>query len=79
MNILDKFEEVKLDGKRMNITSFFSDIAGFTSISENMEPEELVRFLSIYLKEVSDIIMHDKGFINKYEGDAVMALWGAFG
>lgn len=59
----------------MNITSFFSDIAGFTSISENMEPEELVHFLSIYLKEVSDIIMHEKGFINKYEGDAVMALW----
>lgn len=44
-----------------------------------MEPEELVHFLSIYLKEVSDIIMHHKGFINKYEGDAVMALWGAFG
>ncbi|MDD2892271.1 MAG: adenylate/guanylate cyclase domain-containing protein, partial [Candidatus Gracilibacteria bacterium] len=79
VNILDKFEEVKLDGKRMTITSFFSDIAGFTSISENMEPEELVHFLSIYLKEVSDIIMHDRGFINKYEGDAVMALWGAFG
>jgi len=67
VNILDNFEEVKLDGKRMEITSFFSDIAGFTSISENMEPEELVRFLSIYLKEVSDIIMHEKGFINKYE------------
>lgn len=79
VNILDKFEEVKLDGKRMTITSFFSDIAGFTSISENMEPEELVNFLSIYLKEVSDIIMQDQGFINKYEGDAVMALWWAFG
>ena len=79
VNILDKFEEVKLDGKRMNITSFFSDIAGFTSISENMEPEELVHFLSIYLKEVSDIIMNEKGFINKYEWDAVMALWWAFG
>lgn len=79
VNILDKFEEVKLDGKRMNITSFFSDIAWFTSISENMEPEELVHFLSIYLKEVSDIIMQEKGFINKYEWDAVMALWWAFG
>lgn len=79
VNILDKFEEVKLDGKRMTITSFFSDIAGFTSISESMEPEELVHFLSIYLKEVSDIIMQEKGFINKYEWDAVMALWWAFG
>lgn len=40
-----------------------------------MEPEELVRFLSIYLKDASDIIMHHRGFINKYEGDAIMALW----
>jgi adenylate cyclase len=43
-----------------------------------MEPEELVGFLSIYLKEVSDIIIHERGFVNKYEGDAVMAIWGAF-
>ncbi len=61
------------------MTLFFSDIAGFTTLSENMEPEELVRFLSIYLKEVSDIIIHERGFVNKYEGDAVMAIWGAFG
>jgi len=40
-----------------------------------MDPEELVRFLSIYLKDASDIIMHHRGFINKYEGDAIMALW----
>lgn len=44
-----------------------------------MEPEELVRFLSVYLKEVSNIIIHEQGFVNKYEGDAVMAIWGAFG
>lgn len=43
-----------------------------------MEPEELVHFLSIYLKSVSDIILQDRGYINKYEGDAVMAIWGAF-
>lgn len=79
LNVLNNYEEVKLGGSRKTITTFFSDIAGFTSISENMEPEELVQFLSIYLKEVSDIIMHEKGFINKYEGDAVMAIWGAFG
>ncbi len=44
-----------------------------------MEPEELVSFLSVYLKEVSNIIIHEQGFVNKYEGDAVMAIWGAFG
>lgn len=77
-SVLSNYDEVRLGGTRREVTLFFSDIAGFTTLSENMEPEELVRFLSIYLKEVSDIIMHRKGFINKYEGDAVMAIWGAF-
>lgn len=74
-SVLSSYNEVRLGGTRREVTLFFSDIAGFTTLSENMEPEELVRFLSIYLKEVSDIIMHRKGFINKYEGDAVMAIW----
>lgn len=76
--VLDNYDEVKLGGERRQVTLFFSDIAGFTTISEKMDPEELVRFLSIYLKEESDIIMNLKGFINKYEGDAIMAIWGAF-
>ncbi|MFZ4461275.1 MAG: adenylate/guanylate cyclase domain-containing protein [Patescibacteria group bacterium] len=49
------------------MTLFFSDIAGFTTFSERMEPEELVSFLSVYLKEVSNIIIHEQGFVNKYE------------
>ena len=77
-SVLSNYEEVKLGGTKKEITVFFSDIAGFTTLSERMEPEELVRFLSIYLKEVSDIIMHERGFINKYEWDAVMAIWWAF-
>lgn len=77
-SVLSDFDKVKLGGDRKNVTLFFSDIAGFTTLSEKMEPEELVRFLSIYLKEASDIIMKEKGFINKYEGDAIMAIWGAF-
>jgi adenylate cyclase len=77
-SVLSNYDQVRLGGDRREVTLFFSDIAGFTSISENMEPEELVRFLSVYLKEVSDVIMHQKGFINKYEGDAVMAILGAF-
>lgn len=75
LSVLSNYEEVKLGGTRKEVTLFFSDIAGFTTISEKMEPEELVHFLSIYLKEVSDIIIHERGFINKYEGDAVMAIW----
>lgn len=74
-SVLSNYDQVRLGGERREVTLFFSDIAGFTTLSENMEPEELVNFLSVYLKEVSDIIMHRKGFINKYEGDAVMAIW----
>lgn len=77
-SVLNNYDQMRLGGDRREVTLFFSDIAGFTTLSENMEPEELVNFLSVYLKEVSDIIMNRKGFINKYEGDAVMAIWGAF-
>jgi len=69
---------LKQEWERKQITIFFSDIAGFTTISEKMTPEELVMFLRKYLTEFSDIIMEEKWFINKYEGDAIMALWGAF-
>lgn len=65
--VLSNYQEVKLGGVRKEVTLFFSDIAGFTTISERMSPEELVRFLSVYLKEVSDIIIHERGFVNKYE------------
>ncbi|EKE30062.1 MAG: hypothetical protein ACD_2C00050G0007 [uncultured bacterium (gcode 4)] len=76
--VLHNYEKVKLWGQKMENTIFFSDVAWFTSISEKMEPEELVMFLSDYLKEVSDVIIDNKWFINKYEWDAVMALWWAF-
>ncbi|MDD5769831.1 MAG: adenylate/guanylate cyclase domain-containing protein [Candidatus Gracilibacteria bacterium] len=71
--------DVKLTGENKCITIFFSDISGFTTISEKLSPEELVSFLSLYLGEMSNIILDNKGFINKYEGDAIMALWGVFG
>ncbi|MBW7954376.1 adenylate/guanylate cyclase domain-containing protein [Candidatus Gracilibacteria bacterium] len=77
--ILYSSSDVNLSGENKKLTMFFSDIAGFTTISEKLSPEELVSFLRVYLGEMSHIIMDNKGFINKYEGDAIMALWGAFG
>ena len=71
--------KVKLNWERKNISIFFSDIEGFTSISEKMNPEELVIFLREYLWAMSNIIMDQKGFIDKYEWDAIMALWWVFG
>lgn len=76
--ILNSTWSVNLSGENKKITMFFSDIAGFTTISEKLSPEELVWFLRIYLWEMSNIIMDNKWFINKYEWDAIMALWWVF-
>lgn len=76
--ILNSTWEVKLSWENKKITMFFSDIAGFTTISEKLSPEELVSFLRVYLWEMSHIIMDNKWFINKYEWDAIMALWWIF-
>jgi len=69
---------VNLDWENQNIAIFFSDIEWFTSISEKFSPEELVWFLREYLSHMSNIIMDEKWFINKYEWDAIMALWWVF-
>lgn len=76
--ILNSTWDVNLSGENKKITMFFSDIAGFTTISEKLSPEELVWFLRVYLWEMSHIIMDNKWFINKYEWDAIMALWWVF-
>ena len=68
---------INLGGEKRNITIFFSDIRGFTSISERIEPEELVHLLNEYLTEMTSIIIKDQGLVDKYMGDAIMAFWGA--
>ncbi|MDZ7659579.1 adenylate/guanylate cyclase domain-containing protein [Fodinibius sp.] len=66
-----------MGGQKKRLTVLFSDIAGFTSISEKKEPEELVSFLNEYLGAMTDIIFEHSGTVDKYIGDAVMAFWGA--
>jgi adenylate cyclase len=70
---------VNLDGEDKKISILFSDIEWFTGISEKLNPKELVWFLREYLSSMSNIIMDEKWFINKYEWDAIMALWWVFG
>jgi len=70
-------EEIRLGGERRRLTVFFSDIRGFTTMSENMEPEEVVSILNEYLTEMIDIIFKYYGTLDKFIGDAVMAVWGA--
>jgi adenylate cyclase len=75
--ILSKRQELKLVGTKREITIFFSDIRGFTSISEMLTPEELVSLINKYLTEMTEIIMKHKGTVDKFIGDAIMAIWNA--
>jgi adenylate cyclase len=70
-------ENLKLGGERRTISIYFSDLQGFTSISEALEPEELTAVLNEYLSAMSDIIQEEHGTIDKYEGDAIIAFWNA--
>ncbi len=69
--------KVKLGGEKKILTVMFSDIRGFTSISEKLTPEELVEHLNIYLQAMTDIVIKYFGTLDKYIGDAIMAFWGA--
>jgi len=70
-------KEAVLGGEKKNLTIFFSDIANFTSISEKLSPEDLVEILGEYLKEMTEIIINEKGTVDKYIGDSIMSFWGA--
>jgi adenylate cyclase len=76
-NLIKNPDLINLGGEKRNITIFFSDIRGFTSISEKLMPEELVHLLNEYLTEMTSIIIKDDGLVDKYMGDAIMAFWGA--
>ncbi|MFA4922650.1 MAG: adenylate/guanylate cyclase domain-containing protein [Ignavibacteriaceae bacterium] len=69
--------KMQLGGERKVLSIFFSDIAGFSTFSETKKPEDLVLFLNEYLSEMTRIIFENKGTLDKYIGDAVMAFWGA--
>ena len=69
-------EKMKLGGERRELTVLFSDLAGFTTLSENMEPEQLIHLLNEYLSAMTTIIHDNNGIIDKYEGDAIMAEFG---
>ncbi len=70
--------KIKLDGEEKYLAYFFSDIEGFTTLSERLTPAELIEFLRAYLTEMTKCIMQVGGHVDKFEGDAVMAFWGAF-
>ncbi len=70
-------DKLKLGGERRVLSIFFSDLQGFTSISEGLEPEALTTLLNDYLSAMTDIIHDENGTVDKYEGDAIIAFWNA--
>ncbi|MCP4108978.1 MAG: adenylate/guanylate cyclase domain-containing protein [Desulfobacteraceae bacterium] len=70
-------ERLKLGGERKVLSIFFSDLEGFTSISERLDPGELTILLNGYLTEMTVIIQEEGGTVDKYEGDAIIAFWNA--
>lgn len=70
-------EKLELGGEDKNITVFFSDIRGFTTLSERLTPQELVSHLNQYLSAMTDIIFKYEGTLDKYVGDEIMAFWNA--
>lgn len=70
-------EKLKLGGERKELSVMFADIEGFTTISEKMPSEELVSVLNEYFNEMTTIILHHNGTLDKFFGDAIVAFWGA--
>lgn len=75
--IISHPDRLQLGGTRRTLSIFFSDLQGFTSISEGLTPEQLTDFLNDYLSEMTDIILEEDGTVDKYEGDAIIAFWNA--
>jgi adenylate cyclase len=70
-------DKLKLGGERRELSVLFSDIEGFTTISEQLESQELVSLLNEYLSTMTEIVLRNDGTLDKFEGDAVVAFWGA--
>lgn len=72
----DEADGLLLLGQRCEVTVLFADLEGFTTMAEAMEAQQLVTVINEYLTPISEVIMEEEGFIDKYIGDAVMAVWG---
>lgn len=70
-------ESFSLLGHNSETTVMFSDMTGFTAMSENLPPERLIELLNAYLSPITDCIMDNDGYLDKYLGDGFMAVWGA--
>lgn len=72
---LGALESPRLGGERCRVTVLFSDVRGFTSMTESLEPEEVVQMLNIYLNLQAEVVYQRGGFVDKFVGDEVMAIF----
>ena len=70
-------ERYSMEGRNEELTVLFSDVRGFTSISEGLDPKELTRLMNEYLGAMTKVVQKNRGTLDKYIGDAIMAFWGA--
>jgi len=73
----DPEKYIRTGGEMKELTILFSDIRGFTTISENLTPDELVKLLNEYFGQMTEIVFATNGTLDKYIGDAIMAFWGS--
>jgi adenylate cyclase len=80
-DVVDEIAEdpaaLRLGGQKRPLTILFSDLSGFTTLSEKMDPEDLVTLLNEYLDDMTQVVLDEGGTLDKYIGDAVMAFWNA--
>jgi class 3 adenylate cyclase len=76
--LIDHPDQVSLEGEEKEVTCFFSDLAGFTSISEKLDSRQTVALLNRYMAAMNDELTRREAYVNKFLGDGIMAVWGAF-
>ena len=75
--IMDDPDMLALGGQKKHLTAMFTDVKGFSSISEVLDPSDLVMLLNKYLTNMSDVVLEENGTIDKFEGDAIISFFGA--
>ena len=74
--LMETPDTINLGGDKRIATVFFADIRGYTSFSESREPEEIIEILNEYFSEAVEQVVHHRGYIDKFIGDCIMAVWG---
>lgn len=75
--LVDNPDLMNMAGESREITTLFTDFAGFTAVSESLTDKEIVGVINLYLRELADVLMEEGAYINKFLGDGIMAFWGA--